>query len=247
MNNNSPASSVAIIRIFIIMIIVTLLIIALIFLQSLSKEAAIKSFISQIFVFDQAIESFYHKYDALPGDAVATVEFALSKTNSDGNGNGVVEDANGDIIAPSGEVVNFWLHLSNSGFIHQQFDGLKGHNAQIGTTFPISSLNSKRAISVFGYGGKNYYQIGVSGTSDDALIMSDDSLTTAESLKIDIKIDDGFPKSGSVMAVGGRRVNGFDQLGDCVVNDEYNRNITYSTCQIRIEFGVVKASADRIL
>ena len=236
-NSNSNKKAFALIEVLVIIIVVSFLIAAFIFIRELNKNNSVKAFISQIAAFDNAIEQFYDKYDALPGDIDYTVAFGLSETNTDGNNNGIIEDANGGISKASGEITNFWVHLSNSKFISQIFDGAENDNAKIGSTFPISKISVRKGITVYYYNGKNYYQVGVVEADKNGIVMSDNSLKVLESFNIDIKIDDGLPASGRVIVVGGKSVNGIYEDTNCVVNKEYNTTINTPSCQLRIEFG----------
>jgi hypothetical protein len=230
----------SILRSLIILVVVSLLLIFFIFIRQLYSNSNIRAFIVEISTFDSAIKQFYLKYESFPGDVASTVDFGLSKTNTDGNDDGLIQDKNGDIKAASGEVVNFWLHLSNSGFIQQNFDGRENMEAKIDTTFPRSVIGSDIGITAFGVDGKNYYQVGVMGANNKNIIMSDNSLKTSEALEIDMKLDDGLAISGRIVAVSGKTVNKIAKNGKCVLGNEYNFKTAMPVCQLRIEIGAIQ-------
>lgn len=221
----------------IIVIAIALLLIFFISIRHLYESSSIKAFIVQISNFNSAIDQFYAKYEALPGDLKSTVEYGLSNQNSDGNNNGIIEDRNGNINSLSGEVTNFWMHLSKSGIINQNFDGLENQNAKIDSSFPRSMIGTDRGITVFGYNGKNYYQIGVASSKETNIIMSDNSLRSVEASDIDTKIDDGLPFMGRIIAVWGNSLNQISQNKKCVFDSEYNVRSKIPSCQLRIEIG----------
>ena len=228
---------ISILNFAIVAIAIALLLIFFISIRHLYESSSIKAFIVQISNFNSAIDQFYVKYEALPGDLKSTVEYGLSNQNSDGNNNGIIEDRNGNINSASGEVTNFWMHLSKSGIINQNFDGLENQNAKIDSSFPRSMIGTDRGITVFGYNGKNYYQIGVASSKETNIIMSDNSLRSVEASDIDTKIDDGLPFMGRIIAVWGNSLNQISQNKKCVFDSEYNVRSKIPSCQLRIEIG----------
>ena len=237
--------SFSILEITIVIIVASLIITALIFMQNLNKSTGIKALIVQFSEYDRAIKQFYLKYNSLPGDTKSTIDFKLSKTNTDGNDDGIIEDAKGGINEFSGEVTNFWMHLGNSGFIEQNFDGAKNENAKINTSFPASKIGDKTGVTVFGYQGKNYYQIGITGADKNRIILTDKSLKPSEAFGFDMMIDDGIPTTGRVVAAFGNKVNGInsDKNKKCAIDKEYKTNNNSPACQIRIEFGITITDA----
>jgi len=230
-------NSVSILKFIIMVAITAALLIFFISIKQLYELSGVKAFIVQIYNFDSAINQFYTRYQALPGDVASTVEYGLSGKSSDGNNNGIIEDQNGNINSASGEVTNFWMHLSKSGIINQNFDGLENRKAIIDNSFPRSAIGDNRGITVFGYNGKNYYQIGVAASNETNIVMSDNSFRSIEADDIDNKIDDGLPFTGKVIAVSGTSLNQISQNKKCAFDDEYNIRSKIPSCQLRIEIG----------
>jgi hypothetical protein len=224
------------IEISISIVITSIVVAALVFLQDLGKSTSIKALISQFTEYDTAVKQFYLKYNSIPGDTASTVSFGLSATNTDGNDDGLIEDAKGGTNEFSGEVANFWMHLSKSGFIKQNFDGAQNENAKINNSFPSSKIGDKVGVTAFGYDGKNYYQIGIISANKNRLIMSDKSLKPSEAFNFDLMIDDGLPTSGRVIATSGIKVNRPDKDKKCSDNKEYETSNNSPSCQLRIEF-----------
>jgi type II secretory pathway pseudopilin PulG len=201
----------------------------------------IRSIIVQTENYNFAVRSFREKYGELPGDIASTQVLNLSESNTDGNEDGILEDVNGSVNGASGEIVNFWYHLSNSGFLKDKFDGKSGDNAKVGSTFPQLFKTKRIGITVFGLYGKNYYQIGVSGVDENNIKTTDFALNPKVAFGIDKKIDDGFATKGNIIALNGEGINDYINLNDnCVNFDAYNLRYKGLSCQLRIQFPETK-------
>lgn len=211
-----------------------LAIVGIYFVTQISHTSDVKSLVVQIAKYNNAITTFTDKYNALPGDAKNTVSFGITENNTDGNGDDIVTDRNQKIISASGEITNFWLHLSKTKLIGENFDGAENEKAKIGSTFPISKVGDKIGIVVFGDEGKTFFQIGFKFSNHDRLFTSNRSLKTFESYSFDEKIDDGNPKKGRVIAVGENHLNATSN-DECVKFSEYNQTNDQPVCQLRIE------------
>jgi len=211
----------------------------------LIKNVRIKSVIKQIREYNIAVDNFESKYGALPGDINKTVLFGLSEKETNGDLNGNIEDSlgfkkdndivNNSIKQFSGEIANFWLHLSNSEFLPGRFDGKIGTNAILKKSFPSSKL-SKVGIVAFGIQGINYFQIGLSSNNNVSMRFTDFALRPLEAFVIDKKLDDGFPLTGLVRAVGGDDLllGHLNVNKNCVNLFEYNIKLEKPFCQLRI-------------
>src|ERR1700685_4029667 len=94
--------------------------------QDLIRAAYIRAQISQIEKFNTAVNTFYGKYQALPGDMNATtaVNFGFASRGQyagEGDGNGLLEsnccNASGDnygMVEGTGETAMFWVDLSSA-------------------------------------------------------------------------------------------------------------------------------------
>jgi type II secretory pathway pseudopilin PulG len=203
----------------------------------------VQAIISSVKKYNVATNSFMEKYGELPGDIKKTKILGITDNNTDGNQNGIIEDAEGingrklgSIRRASGEVTNFWMHLSKSSFLKENFDGKDNGNIRLEFTFPRIG-NEDYGITVFGYNGENYYQIGVVGANKNNILMSDEALRPFIAFSIDKKIDDGVPMVGVVIAVNGVNfVNGYRSIKkECVDADGYNMKYKEPACQLRIK------------
>jgi len=203
----------------------------------------VQAIISSVKKYNVATNSFMEKYGELPGDIKKTQVLGITDNNTDGNQNGIIEDADGvsgykfgSIHKASGEVTNFWMHLSKSGFLKESFDGKSNNYARLDFTFPRIG-NGNYGVTVFGYNGENYYQIGVVGANENNILMSDETLKPFIAFSVDKKIDDGVPIGGGVIAVNGVNfVNGYRSIKkECVDADGYNIKYKKPSCQLRIK------------
>lgn len=218
--------------IFICLIIIT--IVGIYFSKQMIKANDVKSLIMQIKKYDTAIASFAEKYHALPGDVKGTVNFGITENNTDGNNDNIVTDHAGKIISANGEITNFWMHLSKTKMLNENYDGKKNAEAKIASTFPISKIGDKIGIVAYGDEGKIFYQIGFKFSNDTHLFMSDKSLKTDEAYWFDKKLDDGNPKKGKIIAVGKKSLN-IAENNECIKFLEYDQTTADPVCQLRIE------------
>ncbi len=235
MNNYPPRKSAfAIIEISVVVFLATILISGIYFAKKMARENDVKSLIMQIKKYDAAINLFTEKYHALPGDILDTTTYGITETPSGGNGDNIVNDRFQTILSASKEIPNFWMHLSKSKMIDENYDGKEYEEAKLGNTFPMSKLGEKVGIIAFGAEGKTFYQIGFDISNEDRIYTKNRTLKTSEALLFDKKIDDGNPQKGRVMAAGGNILNMLSN-DECVKFNEYNQDSVTPVCQLRIE------------
>ncbi len=227
-------SAFTIIEFLIFFCLVIIIMIGIYFAKQMTRVSDVKSLIMQIKKYDDAVAAFAEKYDAFPGDVCETKTYGITPENTDGNCDNIVNDRAQKIISASGELPNFWMHLSATKMIDGNFDGKENEKAKIGTTFPISKIGDKIGIVAYGDEGKTFYQIGFKFAKRDRLFMSNGSLKTFEAYWFDEKIDDGNPRKGRVVAVGKNSLNNSENP-ECVKFSEYDRTNDDPVCQLRIE------------
>jgi len=127
------------IELSIVLVIIGLIVGGVLVGQDLIKAAQIRAQISQIEKFNTAVNTFYGKYGALPGDIqpalVTQFGFTASPNRSgtvgDGDGNGELDGGNGSggvyAWGQEGETLYFWEDLSaNSNLIEGTFNSAGG-------------------------------------------------------------------------------------------------------------------------
>jgi len=183
--------------------------------------------ISQLAGFDNAVATFYEKFDGLPGDliSVAAEREGLAYgdgTPGHGDGDGKISPCNLGWQWNLGcETALFWSHLSAVGFIPENFsaDGritdYRVPNVTIlGPYLPESPLGEGIFIAVWNsdeavpapeprlpYG--NYYELSrINGVEDGKMKDDIHALTPAQARAIDKKMDDGLPLRGRIVVNG---------------------------------------------
>lgn len=179
------------------------------------------------------INNFSEKYHALPGDVGNTISFGLSNYNSDGNNDNYITDIYNKYERADGEIINFWMHLTNSKIINEKFDGFEYEMARVGSTFPISAIGNK-GIVAFSDNEKNYLQIGFLYADRYRIFTSNNTLKPKEAYLYDKKVDDGNPVNGSLVVVGGDSLN-YLKNSFCFRRNQYDLNNLKPSCQLRIE------------
>ena len=233
--SNPKKNAFTILESLIVIIFIVIVVATVYFVKKINQQNDIKSLIMQIKKYDIAIDAFTQKYHALPGDLTNTVSYGITESNTDGDDNNIVTDDVKRIFIANGEITNFWMHLSKSKMLDENYDGAQNEKAKTGTTFPMSKIGDKIGIIAYGANGKTFYQVGYDFADYDRLYTSDKSLKTIEAYLFDKKIDDANPKKGRVVAASGTVLNGTNNDNDCIKFSEYNLSIPYPACQLRIE------------
>lgn len=227
-------SAFTLIELLIFTCIAVFIMIGIYFANHINSVSDVKSLIMQIKKYDDAIAAFGEKYDALPGDVCDTKLYGITTEDTDGNCDNVVNDRAEKIISANGELTKFWMHLSKTKMIDEDYDGEENEKARIVNSFPISKIGDKIGIVAYGDEGKTFYQIGFKYANHSRLFMSNRSLKTFESYWFDKKIDDGNPRKGRVIAVGNSELN-IKENSECVKFMEYDKTNSTPVCQLRIE------------
>jgi len=234
MTKKKSKHNFTIIESLIIITVIIIIIAGLVFVKKMLIENNVKSLVMQIKKYNTAVEAFTEKYHALPGDIQDTVTYNITAKNTDGNNDNIITDESQNIIQANGELTNFWMHLSKSKMLDENYDGEKNIHAKIGSTFPVSRIGDKVGIIAFGAEGKTFYQIGLKIINADKIFTSNRSLKTDEAFLFDKKIDDGNPQKGEVVVVGGEKLN-VTQNNECVKFGDYDSDNSIPACQLRIE------------
>lgn len=164
--------------------------------QDLVDSARLRATVAQLESYNTGVQTFKLRYNEyLPGDIVATT-YGLT---TDGNANGMIQDADGAVLKTDGEIRGFWNHLSQAGLIGGYYSDATS-TATIGTTFPASKVGVG-GVGVYGVSNINYYQIGVLSAAN-VTASYDNTLSPSQAFYIDNKLDDSNPFTGNITAVG---------------------------------------------
>lgn len=223
------------IEVAIVLIVIGLVVGGILQGAELLKQARIGASVSQLDGYNTALNAFRLKYNnQIPGDTSNAVAWGMNRdkdgntntcyagSNRNGNNNKILEDGwNGSYVMLAGEIPNYWVHLSNLGFIKEELfrpaditTSCWGDNTLTPYThFPLSEGVGER-IMMLSSGSKLHYVLGslgrhstrgtiIGGNSTDRRISNNDLLTTEEAYSLDVKMDDGKPLTGGVTVIIG--------------------------------------------
>jgi prepilin-type N-terminal cleavage/methylation domain-containing protein len=212
------------IELSITLVIIALLVASIIIGKDMIEVAAIRSQISQIEKLNTTVNAFRIKYNCLPGDcssasaamygfpnAAVIVNFASRIRNSDGaflavsGGYGNIGTGQGQ-----GEPALFWGDLSAAGFVDGSFNqavvqtnaAMTISGSQLDGYLPKAKLGQGNYVYVYtDLSGVNYYGVSASPSIlQFAAFNTTTGMSVQQAYAIDIKVDDGLPQSGKVIA-----------------------------------------------
>ena len=211
------------IELAIVLVIIGLLAGGVLVGQSMMRSAELRSVVTDHGKFVSAIKSFKDQYFALPGDMPNATQFwgasaagaacattaAVGTATCDGNADGKVI---GGLPATTNEAFRFWQHLANAGLIEGRFTGIKAGVVD----WSASTANSPqfRGSNTLWFtwnwgspsaGNTNWYagDYGNRLSIGEAVANAEPygtPFTPEEAWGIDIKMDDGKPGRGRVLA-----------------------------------------------
>ena len=251
-------SGFTLIELSIVLVIIGLIVGGILVGQDLIKAAEIRATVGQIEKYNASVNTFRTKYNAIPGDitsANATAFGLFSETTLAGgaghqDGNGLLEGGSAAATVPIGETLSFWRHLSDANLIDGNF-GNSANAALVVTTgvvtstvtvpnqtLPPTKTTPTNSFVVYSASGINYFQIiPVQTITTSAYTYNTVGLTPIQAYNMDIKLDDGMPVTGIVLAKAITSINGnpsaqaattaaYCLMGDAVgtaTTDTYNR------------------------
>jgi prepilin-type N-terminal cleavage/methylation domain-containing protein len=183
----------------IVLVIIGLLIAGVTVGNSLMGQAKLRALVNELNSYNNTINNFRLRYNALPGDLSTASSFWTGATN--GNGNGTIELGTPNTTTQD-ESVLAWYHLYLAGMINGTYTG--SHSAAStqtpGTDCPLSKYGPATGWYFDGQSCYPNYTYLTFGAVRSNAAPSTSALTTAEIYSIDSKIDDGLPQSGNILA-----------------------------------------------
>jgi prepilin-type N-terminal cleavage/methylation domain-containing protein len=205
----------------IVLMIIGLLIGGILKGQELIANARIISFVSQARSVSTALITFQDIYGALPGDitnpGTRLPNCTTAPCNTAGNGNALINWPETNTVI---------LHLERSNLL----GGLTFKPISIYPTTPLGGyftlFTSSSSLPAEPAGHRIVY------FGDPTWSLATDFLTASQSAKIDRKMDDGIPGTGSV-----RASEGYDEAEEpraCVIGNGYAESDNSSLCDVFI-------------
>lgn len=243
--NSKKESGFTLVELAIVMIIIGLLIGGILKGQELIANARIAAAVSQLKGVDSAVSTFRDAYNAFPGDMTAAnaaariPNCAAAPCNTGGNADGRLANAPSVVptLALEGDI--FWAQLAAAdimggivpqaaaialGQSHPEFEigaGLRAGYIGTGALANRTAAAAGRAGHYIGTG--NLGAISGSGVASFAL-------SPGQAFRIDTRIDDGQPNTGSVMGAGAAAAGGCASAG--AVTGVYNTALDQALCDI---------------
>lgn len=198
----------------VVMIIIGLLIGGVLKGQELINNAQVTSTVAQLKGIEAATSTFRDTYSGLPGDILTPGTrlpncTATGGCSSPGNGNGRLETT--PAAAPTGEAARYFVHLNAADLLTGivpstdvpggNFPAGKISNSVIQVGYAGAAADLAGAISTVGASAGHYLVITQpAGATVGAAAAA--GLRPSEALRIDSKLDDGIPTTGSVRGLG---------------------------------------------
>lgn len=237
------ADGFTLVELAIVMIIIGLLIAGVLKGQQLIGNAKVTATVAQIKGIDAATSTFRDMYANLPGDIVSPttrLPNCLGTCATVGNGDGSVGVAAANVAgAPVGETLSYFPQLSAADLL----TGIN-QNAAVplswGGDFPQAKINgglhvgtiAGAAVPPSGLGilpanvmGGLYLALHNNPTGGVLNTAAGSALSANEAARIDAKIDDGVPTSGSVFPAG---------VAACILGNTYQEAVQGTNCSLYI-------------
>lgn len=265
LTRNSKRKAFSLIELSIVLIIIGLLVAGVTGGASLIRNAELRSVMNEARGYATAVNSFYTKFNALPGDfnsVIGTMNPAASTTI--GNANGLIEfyGAHATSTTVTGRMEgNIALqHLTQGGFIDNNFTPATGSSGASGVPdmvalTPGSNIPGskfKNAGWVFDYISGNTQNVvtltaavavatGGTATLTAQNFVPTPIITPIDALAIDTKTDDGVANAGKVRASGdddGTYTTGVNEgngFSTCNTTATYATATTTATCGLTFQ------------
>jgi len=207
--------------------------------RDLVKAAQVRNYISTIESLKTAVNTFRGKYNCLPGDCANGTTFFTATHNGDGDG--IYDtDSNTSFNSWSSEITEANNQLALAGLIK-----LAPFDRTDGTVMDVSkgwlNLKSNTGLFLVSDSGINYVRVGggqqYPGDHGTWISLNGSGATPIEAWTIDNKLDDGLPRSGSI--INRTELDSFAYTGECSNASAYDL-ITYTTstqCGLMIKAG----------
>jgi prepilin-type N-terminal cleavage/methylation domain-containing protein len=203
--NINKQKGFTLVELAIVLVIIGLIVSSVLVGQDLIKAAQLRATVRQLNEFQVGVNTFIGKYNGVPGDitAASATNFGLTGSGIRADGDGTIESEGGGIADYSGEIVNFWSHLSSPGreLIAGTYRGVQCGNCTAGTNFPAMKFGGA-GWGAYGVSGQNYFYAGAASPNTGGETTMANPFIPVDAFNIDSKIDDGLPNTGDVMAGG---------------------------------------------
>jgi len=208
---NNRNKGFTLIEMSIVLIVIGLIIGGIMTGTSLIDSSKRQSVMTDIETYKTQIELFEDKYAGLPGDLFNAEEHwpDARYATDNGDGDGLIETGTEDFLA--------WEHLYLADLIAFAYTGT-GPNYTVNSNIPESQYKGKgyRAVSASGvliYEATATTRLRIELAAPNGAAFTNAALLPKDAENIDIKMDDGLPDTGYVVAL-----DGADAVNNCILN-----------------------------
>ncbi|MBN8532032.1 MAG: prepilin-type N-terminal cleavage/methylation domain-containing protein [Alphaproteobacteria bacterium] len=180
--------------------------------QQMIYNAKIRSVLSQVDLYKEAIQTYEDRYGSLPGDTPnASTLFGATFPNGDGNQHirhlaGNPNNNGTDFSTPQGELASFFAMLAAAQLIPGRFSHTYVADC-VGDTknFPTFDWNgpARAGIAAYTHMSQHYLHLGIDPASNPGGIAFIPQFRPNEAHDIDRKVDDGNPLAGDYTVTQG--------------------------------------------
>lgn len=219
MKSRTNEQGFTLVELSVVMIIIGLLIGGVLKGQEMVKNARIAALISEVESISVAATTFTDKYGEYPGD-MRNVQTRIAGIGpgQDGDGNGRITNVVGRNASGIDEVQKFFTHLRSADLIGGRLNGSTMESSFDGAFYAAGFWAGGNQPPSRGLGGnwKSGHYIAVTNAAGG--IMQPIVFDGSTAARIDRKMDDGNPSTGSVRGAGGGaclggRLNIYDEDG----------------------------------
>jgi prepilin-type N-terminal cleavage/methylation domain-containing protein len=215
-DTKSGEKGFTLVELAIVMIIIGLLIGGILKGQELITNARVAATATQMKGYDAAVNTFRDSYSAFPGDMrdantrlpQCTGSCGANPTAA-GTGNGRIEQNNFPAVVAGNEAHKFWLHMNAANVL----SGVENvDNLTFGDALPAANIGGGYQVSFSSDGQLLGMSLGGTATrpghyialsNQPGVIDANNGVTASDLVRrIDEKVDDGQPNSGSLLAIG---------------------------------------------
>jgi len=244
----SSEKGFTLVELAIVMIIIGLLIGGVLKGQELIANAQVTSTVAQLKGIDAAVSTFRDQYSSLPGDmpTASGANGRLPNCNAapciNGNGNSRL-GSTPNAAAQGGEALAFWAHMNAADLI----SGVNGTaTVEWGEALPAADIGGGFVAGFLRNGSiadqtagaaqnpRSGHYLVLRAIPDSAATAVDALLRSSLAFRLDQKMDDGGPNSGSVRAIGGVGNTGAACANTGAVGGVYTEALDGVACSLAI-------------
>ena len=225
----------------VVMIIIGLLIGGVLKGQELIANAQIASTVAQVKGIDAATSTFQDTYSSMPGDMLRAQNRLPNCTGAGGclNGNGDSRlDGTANVAAPAGERLQYWYHMNLADLVSGVTNpanlafGEALPSANVGGGFTVGFEQTGAVAGLAGPNGRGGHYLVLRASPNAVAGAANGAMTASKAARIDRKMDDGAPNSGTVLAIGGVGANNCASAATAA--GVYNENTDTLSCSLAI-------------